>query len=216
MSQYPGSDPGQQPGNSAPQPDPRTSPAALWPGQQPGYAIQPGSQPGYPTQPTYPTQPGYPVQPSYPTGPGAPVPAQPPYGYPQQYVASPYQPVPAASGPKSPVLGLAALAIVVLATLGSLVGGWLLLQQVQQLLAGAVYTGSPSTDDLQQAMTTPIAGIGMATTIDLAGWIAAIVATATNRGRAAGIVAIVVGVIAPFAIWGYLALSFATLVQQYQ
>lgn len=222
MSQYPGGDPNQQAWGTPPT-DPRATPGqgqAYPPGYgQPTYPAQPGySQPGYAPQPGYaaPTgQPGYPAQPGYPTQP-TPAP-QPSYGYqPQAYAAVPYQPVPATNAPKSPVLGFIAFAVVVLATIGSFAAGWMMLQDVQRYIADSVYTGGPSTDEIQQAMVGWITGIGAAATVGFAGWVAGIVAAATNRGRVAGIIAIVAGVIAPFLIWGYLGMAFASLLQQYQ
>lgn len=224
MSQYPGADPGQQPWGTPPQ-APSTAPDQAAPGQayppgypQPGYPAQSGSgygQPGYPAQPGYPTQPGYPAQPGYPTQP-APG-SQPNYGYqPQAYAAAPYQPVPVAGAPKSPVLGFIAVAVVVLAAVGSLAGGWLMLQELQRFLAEAAYTSTPSTEELQQAITGPIAGLSIAGTVGFAGWIAGIVAAATNRGRMAGIIAIVVGILAPIVISVYLAMSFVSMLEPYQ
>jgi hypothetical protein len=227
MSQYPGGDPNQQAWGTPPT-DPRATPGqgqAYQPGQgQPTYPAQPGySQPGYAQQPGYaaPTgQPGYPgsgypAQTGYPTQP-TPAP-QPNYGYqPQAYAAAPYRPAPADNGPKSPVLGFIAVAVVALATVGSLAAGWVMLQELQRYLADAVYTGTPSSDEIEQAIVGPITGIGIAATTGFAGWVAGIVAAATNRGRVAGIIAIVAGLIAPFLIGGYLAMAFASLVQQYQ
>jgi hypothetical protein len=187
---------------------------------QPTYPAQPGySQPGYPAQPGYAApsaQPGYsgsgyPAQPGYPTQPTQA--SQPNYGYqPQAYAAVPYQPAPADSGPKSPVLGFIAVAVVVLATVGSFAAGWVMLQDLERYLAGAVYTGIPLTDGIERAIVGPITAIGIAATIGFAGWVTGIVAAATNRGRVAGIIAIVVGIIAivagiiaPFLLGGYLA-----------
>jgi hypothetical protein len=228
MSQNPGQYPGQQPWGGAQQPDPQPAPDQ---GGQPGYGTQPGyaSQPPYGTSPTYPAQPGYGTQPGYAPQPhqypGQPVYGQPAYGQPtygqpvygqpaQQFVAAPYQPASAATGPRNPVLGFIALGVVVLATLASLAGGWRMLADMQPFLAGSIYTGSTDSEAVRVAITGPITAIVTAATVGFAGWIAGIVAAATNRGRVAGILAIVVGVIAPFVIWGYIGFSIAAMAQQ--
>lgn len=196
MSQRPEGDPGQQSWSGVPQPDPRTTPGPPTPGQ--GYRPDAASQHGY----------GYGGQPG-----DAPPPGYPPQPYaPQQYAPAPYPPRPGSSGPRSPVLGYVALGVVVLATLGSLAGGWLTIQDAASVLAGSEYTGLPDRGDLEQALIGPISVVGASSTLGFAGWVAGIVAAATNRGRVAGIVAIVVGVIAPVLIWGYIGLSFAMLI----
>jgi hypothetical protein len=196
MSQRPEGDPGQQSWSGVPQPDPRMTPRPPAPGQ--GYRPDAPSQHGYGCG----GQPGYAPQPGYPPQPYAP----------QQYAPAPYPPRPGSSGPGSPVLGYVALGVVVLATLSSLAGGWLTIQDVVSLLAGSEYTGQPDRGDLEQALIGPISVVGASSTLGFAGWVAGIVAAATDRGRVAGIVAIVVGVIAPVLIWGYIGLSFAMLI----
>jgi hypothetical protein len=222
MSQTPGGNPGQQPWGGAPQPDPRLTPGQGSPGggqgYPPGYGTQPGYvQPGYGSQPGYGPQPGYGAQPPGYAPQPQPYATQPVYGQqPQPYAPVPYQPTPARSTPGSPVLGFIALTVVALAAIGTFAGGWVMLQETQAFLDGSVYTGSTDSDALQQAIIGPITAVGAAAMIGFAGWIAGIIAAATNRGRVAAILAIVVGVAAPLLIWGYVALSFAAMVQQYR
>lgn len=216
---------GTQPGYPTP-PGYSQQPGYTQPGyaQQPGYTQQPGYQPGYSqqgyaqqpgyTQTGYPGQAGYGARPGYPQQPQQ-YPSQPPYGQPQQFAAVPYQPVPAA-GPGSPLVGFLALGVVVLATIASLFGGWLMLQEMQPFLTSAIYSGSTDSEAIQRAIAGSATWISVSATVGFAGWVAGIVAAATNRGRTAGILAIVIGVIAPFLIWGYVGLSIASMLQQYR
>ncbi len=140
------------------------------PGQPYGQANQPYGQPNQPY--------GQPNQ-AYgqPAQPYAPAPQQPQYAYPQQAyaqapVASPYAQPQAAA--RSPLLGMIALGGVVVC----------------------------ANEELTEALVNQLGGSALLA-LNVAGyggfgfWIAGIVATATRRGRAYGVWAIILGVLAP-------------------
>ncbi len=189
------------------------------PGQQhpqPGYGQQ-YPQPGYGSQPQagqqYP-QPGYLQQPQQPQQP-QPQPQQNPYQIThyaaqygnqpaqQQYPQQAYQPSLALR--KSPVLGWAAFGIVMVA---------LILVSVSAQTVGTIFgdviiaTGSTDIDSTtlsqvaseQAPLQTMMLSIG--STIGFAGWVVGIVAAIIGRGRLWGVLAIVVGILAPFIMFG--------------
>ena len=144
-------------------------------------------------------------------------PAQ-PYNYPtQQAPAQPYgQPVQgfaptpigaygatAAPTKRSPILGLIALALVVISGIVLSLYAW----QIGSVLGAYVVSGTLSINQYNQ---TEIAqqivsqlGSGFAALgswsigVGFVGWILGIVATATKRGRAFGVLAIILGILAP-------------------
>jgi hypothetical protein len=197
--------PVQQPyGQAAPQPysqpvqQPYGQPAA-----QP-YA-QPYAQPAGPSygQPySYPTQ----QQPNQPQS----------YGEMQPYAqGADFVPgyTPAQSEKRSPVLGTAALVLVMVCgvvlswamwRLGGLVG----------LMAVNGSVDLSSQTQVQQAVLQQLGGtwsilLNGSMFLGFAGWVMGIVATATKRGRAFGVMAIVLGVLAPFAAIGALVAAMA-------
>ena len=227
MSQNPGPGYGQasppdQPYGYPPQQAP-TQPYGQQPQTQP-YGQQPQTQPyGQPPQ-TQPygqppqTQPyGQPPQqaPAQPYGqPPQQAPAQ-PYAYPaQQAPPQPYgQPVQGFSPPpmgaygataapvkKSPVLGLIALALVVIC-------GLILTFYLYRLGAVAgpyAVNGTLDTSTQPQLVQDVANQLGVLSVlgstsgfVGLIGWILGIVATATKRGRGFGVMAIILGILAP-------------------
>lgn len=182
-------------------------------GHQPGYeqSSQPGygqssEQPGYgqSSQPGYgqsSAQPGYP-QPSQTYGQGAQ------HGYPQQQAGYPspqqayaYGQAPAgyqAPTKRSPVLGMIALGVVLVC---GVIFTWLMWNLG---VTGAPLFVQAAGDQevatqllLDQLGTTGTVLLNVSTYGGFAAWVAAIVATATNRGRAYGIWGIVMGVLSP-------------------
>lgn len=204
--QYPQQDPyqqsyGQPQGGWTAQPDPNAQQYG-----QPGYGGQPNGQGGY--QPGYDqqgydqqgwgaggfqgtnAQQGYPQQ-QYPQA-GYPA-AQQAYGQPLPYATS--------TQPRSPLLGMIALGVVVICTV---VFGWVMFR-MGALLGPVLVTTYGELD--QQQMTeelvqrlgaTDMLLLNLGTYGGIAGWITGIVATATKRGRPYGIWAIIIGVLAPF------------------
>lgn len=184
MSQNPGPGYGQ-----TPPPDPRYG----YPPQQP--ATQPYGQPPQQAQPY-----GYPPQQP---------PAQ-PYGYPgQQPQTQQYgQPAPMAaygSAPtkRSSAMGLIALALVVVCAIALSVSLWHMGGVVGQLAVNG--TIDPTNQaELQAALLSEIGGIWIvlidgSALLGFVGWVLGIVAVATARGRAFGVVTIILGVLAPIA-----------------
>ncbi|MBI4900519.1 MAG: hypothetical protein HY829_08590 [Actinobacteria bacterium] len=206
------------------QPD---SPPYGQPVQQP-YG-QPVQQPyGQPVQQPY----GQPVQPPYaqPTAQPYGQPGGQPYSFPAQQQPNqpgPYgemQPyaqgaglapgyTPAQTEKRSPVLGTAALVLVMVCgvvlswamwRLGGLVG--------PMAVDGSVDLSSQT--QVQQALLRQLGGtwsvlLNGSLVLGFAGWVMGIVATATKRGRALGVTAIVLGVLAPFAAIGALVAALA-------
>ena len=206
MSQNPGSGYGQTP--------PPDQPYGYPPQQAPGqpYGQPPQTQPyGQPPQPA--TQP-YAQPATQPYGSPPQKPAQ-PYPYPnQQSPAQPYgQPVQgfaptpsgaygtAAPAKRSPILGIVSLAIVVISgviltvylyKIGMVAGPY--------AVNGALDTSTQPqlVQDVMNQLGGILAALGNASgAVGFAGWIMAIVATATKRGRAFGVTAIILGVLAP-------------------
>jgi hypothetical protein len=178
--------PGAQPYGQPPQ-QPATQPYGQ-PPQQPGtqpYGQQPQQMPaqpyGYPPQQP-PTQPyGQPVQGFAPTPSGA-------YGA----TAAPVK--------KSPVLGMIALAIVVICGVVLSLYVW----RVGSVAGPYAVNGALDTSTQPQLMQDVVSQLGAWVTLGsisgiagFIGWILGIVAVATKRGRAFGVMAIILGILAP-------------------
>lgn len=178
--------------------------------------------PGQP-QPPY----GYPSQPpAYGAGQTQPYPPyqqqQPqPWGgqpAPQRYPTVPYGTAPqyvgAAPEKKSSMLGIIGFAVVVLSTLVAIVlaagsgpafSQYLAIfppnatqEQIQQILNSMTPAEQQA---LGSAFVGPLLGVTVASIAGFIGWIVSIVATATARGRGWGIAGIILGVLAPVAIF---------------
>ncbi|MFZ1411507.1 MAG: hypothetical protein WAS07_08620, partial [Micropruina sp.] len=220
--------PSQQP---APQPSypqqPGSQPAGYGAPAQPGYGApaQAGygaaSQPGYPPQ-GYGQQ-GYPPQGQNPA----------PYGAPQQYGQNPYgnQPYaanydpqgqlaypvgasypPIAPAAKSPLLGMAALGLVVICGVAMSAVLW----QLGGLLGELVTSGQidPNDQEGMQMMLMervgPLLSLGLNASmlVGFAGWVMGIIATATQRGRSYGVWAIILGILAPIIAFTLMMVAF--------
>jgi hypothetical protein len=234
MSQNPGPGYGQTPPPGQPYGYPPQQPATQPYGQAPQQAQQPVTQPyGRPPQQAQQpaTQPyGQPPQQAQPYAyPPQQAPAQ-PYNYPtQQAPAQPYgQPVqgfaPTPIGAygttappvkRSPILGLIALALVVISGIVLSLYAW----QIGSVLGRFVVGGSLSVNEFNQTeiaqqivsqLGTGFASLGsLSIVVGLIGWILGIVATATKRGRAFGVLAIILGILAPIVAFGLLFLVLA-------
>jgi hypothetical protein len=217
MSQNQGPGYGQTPPPGQPYGYPPQQPAPQPYGQPPQQAQQPATQPyGQPPQQP-PTQPyGQPPQQAQPYAyPPQQAPAQ-PYSYPtQQAPAQPYgQPVQgfaptpmdaygatAAPTKKSPILGIISLAIVVIC------GVVLTLYLYRIGVVAGPYAVSGTLDttnqpELVQNVVNQLGGVlpmlgGTSIFVGLVGWILGIVATASKRGRGFGVMAIILGILAP-------------------
>lgn len=179
-------------------------------------------QPGYPQQPGY-QQPGYPPQSYPPAGPPQapglqgypqpqPYPTQAPYqNQPQYQTQPPYYPT-APTPAKSPIVGIIALAVVAIALAGSLVGAVPLAQAMGELVATTGSTTITPEDipvSAQQALMGPMSAVMGLSVLGLAGWITGIVAAISGRGRIWGVIAVVLGVAAPFIILLVMAAGLA-------
>lgn len=174
--------------------------------QNPGpYGQNPsqGQPYGYPPQQGQPQPYGQAPQAGQPYAyPGQP---QPPYGQPAQGYAPGPNPYGTAAAPakKSSILGILALAIVVVC--GVLLSWYM--WKIGSVLGDYVTNGSLTIDaSNQNEISVAIAnqlGAGVASIGTLSGfagfvgWILGIIATVTKRGRAFGVMAIVLGVLAP-------------------
>ena len=205
MSQNPGPGYGQTPppdqpygyppqqGPAQPYGQPATQPYGQPPATQPATqsygqpATQPYGQPAtqpyaYPAQQA-PTQPyGQPVQGFAPTAMGA-------YGS----VAAPVK--------RSPVLGIIGLVIVVVCGVVITAYMWRAGGLFGQAAVGGVVnpTQQQSTQIVNQLGMGFLVAVVASMVLGLVGWIMGIVATATKRGRAFGVVTIILGVLAPIA-----------------
>lgn len=180
----------------SPQPQPWGTPA-----NQPPRPAAP--QPGYPG----PTSPGqYPPAQQYPSAYPA---QQPPPGYPAQqypqagygYAPAGYQP--AAPAQRSAILGIIALALTALATIGSVVAAIPVGELFAQIVAYAGTTDIGPEDvppALIEQANGPLAALTTLAGLGFVGWIMGIVAAVTRRGRTWGVLAIVLGIAAPFII----------------
>ena len=179
---------GQQPAGYPQQSYPQQSyPQQSYPQQ--GYS-QDGYQQAYPQQ-SYPQQ-GY-QAPGYP----AAYPQTMPYGQ-----AGPYA---QAEQPRSPLLGMISLGVVVICTV---IFGWVmfrmgaLLAPVLVTNAGAATQQQMTQELLDRLGATGLLLLNVSTYGGFAAWITGIVATATKRGRSYGIWAIIIGALAPFIGFG--------------
>lgn len=186
------------------------------------------SQPGANFPPPSPGQPNYAAQPGYQPSPqpAAPPPQRPGQAYPQPYQPPMPQPYPVAYGapvyaatpprePRNPALGIISLLIVLVATAFCLVGAWSFSNVIAEAARASYYYDELSSLEIQRMMTGPITTIAVASTVGFGGWIAAIVAAATRRGRGLAITAIIIGVMAPIITGGYLAVLLSMLVNNY-
>lgn len=190
-----------------------------YPGQ-PAYGQQPyPGQPGYSGQPGYGQQPGYGGEtPGYPGHPQQPQQPENPYQithYAAQYAAQgynqeQYQPqpayVPQARAPRSPVLGMIGLGLVVVSTIAMIVAIIPITQFIiatADLSAGSTGVNNAYLTELlleqlpMQALALNVFGF-----TGLAGWVISIIATATRRGRGWGVFGIILGILAPLIIVG--------------
>ncbi len=219
MSQNPGPGYGQ-----TPPPDPRYGYPPQQPATQPyGQPQQPGTQPyGQPPQQAQPYD--YPSQqpPTQPYGQPAQQYGQPTqqYGQPVQgFAAAPMDAYGATAAPvkKSPFLGIIALALVV-------VCGAILTFYLYRLGAVAgpyAVNGTLDTTtqpQLVQDVMNQLGGVlatlgGASGFVGFVGWILGIVATVTKRGRAFGVMAIILGILAPIIAFIALFLALAPYLQ---
>jgi hypothetical protein len=189
------------PNYGAPQANPANQPNPSYPpnpGQPPyGYPQPTQAQPQqpYPTQPYGAPQPPY-GQPQQPYGQpyGAPQPYGQPYGTPQPY---PQQPV---AVKKNPLLGRIALALVVTtAAVATYTMGPMVAVINQMIIA----TGSTDLDSdalaeaLMSSAAGPAAAFQLASFVGTAAMITGLVAAIIGRGRASGIFAFILGLLAP-------------------
>ena len=193
------------------------------PGQPYGYPPQQGpNQPyGQPQQAPNPygqaNQP-YGQPPQGPNQPyGQPPQAPNPYGQPQQGFV-PTSPTGAYGTPpakRSPILGIIALAVVVICAVVLSMYLW----QVGGIAGQVAVNGTIDTSnsaELQALVLSQLGGwslIGsLSAFLGFVGWIIGIVAVATKRGRAFGVVTIILGVLAPFVALGALVAAMAASV----
>ena len=162
---------------------------------QPGYPQQAYGQQGYGQQGHGQQQPGYP-QPGYGQQPGYPSPQQ---AYAQ---TAPYARV---TAPRSPLVGMIALGVVVVCTV---VFSWLMFRLGALMGPMLVTTYGSATQSemsemlMQQLGTSGAMALNFACLGGIAGWVTGIVATATKRGRSYGVWAIILGILAPLIGFG--------------
>ena len=206
-----GSAPGYQaPGSLPPQaPYGAQSPYAPAPQSQQQPQSPYGAQPPYGAQSPYAQQGQQPYPGGYAQHPQSAYQQAPqpyPYGYAAQPPASYQRPQ-----QRSSLLGLIALAVVAVT---AIVGVVLAFNFGHALSSVLIATGIDPTDPnaAQQLQDNPafrqfalsnagaVNGIGFASLAGIAGWVVGIVAAATRRGRLWGIVAIILGILAPVAM----------------
>ncbi|MGV8848086.1 MAG: hypothetical protein ACOH16_00935 [Propionibacteriaceae bacterium] len=202
MTQNPGSGYGQ-----APPPDPRYGYQPPQPGTPPyGQPQQPATQPyGQPQQPG--TQPyGQPPQQAQPYSYPSQQPPTQQYAQPGQgYAPTPMGAYGAAPAPtnRSPILGILALALVVISGIVLSLYSW----RVGSVLGSYVIGSSLNIDQSNQTeiaqqivsqLGTGFASLGgLSGVVGFVGWILGIIAAATKRGRGFGVLAIILGILAP-------------------
>ena len=203
MSQNPGPQYGQTPPPGQPYGYPPQQPATQPYGQPPQQMpTQPYGQPPQqaPSQPyAYPTQQG-PNQPY-----GQPQQAPNPYGQPQRGFV-PTSPTGAYGTPpakRSPILGIIALLVVLICGVVLSVSLFRMGGLLGQLAVNGTVEISSQTQ-LQEEVLSQLGGIWTlliygSGLLGFVGWILGIVAVATKRGRALGVVTIILGVLAPIA-----------------
>jgi hypothetical protein len=204
---YPPQQPATQPYGQPPQQMP-TQPYGQPPQQMPTQSYgQPPQQ--APSQPyAYPTQQG-PNQPY-----GQPQQAPNPYGQPQRGFV-PTSPTGAYGTPpakRSPILGIIALLVVLICGVVLSVYLW----QVGGIAGQVAVNGTidmSNSAELQALVLSQLGGwslIGsLSAFLGFVGWIIGIVAVATKRGRAFGVVTIILGVLAPFVALGAFVAAMA-------
>ena len=204
MSQNPGSGYGQTP----PPGQPYGYPPQQGPNQPYGQPQQAPNPYGQANQP-YGQPPQGPNQPY-----GQPPQAPNPYGQPQRGFV-PTSPTGAYGTPpakRSPILGIIALAVVVICAVVLSMYLW----QVGGIAGQVAVNGTIDTSnqaELQALVLSQLGGwslIGsLSAFLGFVGWIIGIVAVATKRGRAFGVVTIILGVLAPFVALGALVAAMA-------
>ena len=204
MSQNPGPQYGQTPPPGQPYGYPPQQPATQPYGQPPQQMpTQPYGQPPQqaPSQPyAYPTQQG----PNQPYGQPQQAPNQ-PYGQPQRGFV-PTSPTGAYGTPpakRSPILGIIALLVVLICGVVLSVSLFRMGGLLGQLAVNGTVEISSQTQ-LQEEVLSQLGGIWTlliygSGLLGFVGWILGIVAVATKRGRALGVVTIILGVLAPIA-----------------
>ncbi|HEY3409466.1 MAG TPA: hypothetical protein VGK53_14945 [Propionicimonas sp.] len=136
---------------------------------------------------------------------------QPPQGYgaPAQYQQSAY-PVPGEKVAKSPILGMIAFGVVLVCLVMVCVAAQPIGQIVSDFLLA---TGSSSIDQvmLNQVLMQQAPGQAMllqvGSTVGFAAWVTGIIAAVMGRGRMWGVLAIVVGTLAPFIMFGVMMVA---------
>lgn len=203
---------GPQGTGAGPQP-PYPTPGAYGPpagGQPPGY---PGGVSPAPTPPGYNPAGGYPQQ-QWNTQPGQPYPG-PAQGYPPGYPNA-YAPAPVAA--KSPWLGRIALIVVAGCTVIATVSMGPLADLIAQLM---VTTGSTTISEDEFVVLASAKAPGALMAMQVASWIGmaaavtGLVAAIMGRGRAAGIFALILGVLAPLIMVIYAVILIWPVVSQY-
>ena len=181
----------------------------------------PQGQPyGYPSQQGQPQPYGQPQQPAQQYGYPGQQPQQ-PYGQPAQGYAPTPNPYGASAAPakKSPILGILALAIVVLCgvllswymwKVGSVLGPY--------MTGGTLTIDASNQTEIANAINAQLgAGVaslgGLSGFVGFVGWILGIVATVTKRGRGFGVMAIILGVLAPIIAFVILFVALAPSLQ---
>ena len=200
------------------------------PGQPYGYPPQQGPNPPYGQPQQAPNPYGQPQQgpnpygqanqpygqpPQAPNQPyGQPQPPANPYGQPQQGfvpTAGAYGTAPPAK--RSPILGFLALAVVLICGVVLSVSLWRMGGLLGQLAVNGTVEITSQTQ-LQGAVLSQLGGIWTLLVygsglLGFVGWIVGIVAVATKRGRAFGVVTIILGVLAPIAAFAAMFAAMA-------
>ena len=194
MSQNPGSGYGQTP----PPGQPYGYPPQQGPNQPYGQPQQAPNPYGQANQP-YGQPPQGPNQPY-----GQPQQAPNPYGQPQQGFV-PTSPTGAYGTPpakRSPILGIIALAVVMICAVVLSMYLW----QVGGIAGQVAVNGTIDTSNQAEIQALVLSQLGgwsligsLSAFLGFVGWIIGIVAVATKRGRAFGVVTIILGVLAPIA-----------------
>ena len=137
------------------------------------------------------------------------------YGAPAQYQQSAY-PVPGQKVAKSPLLGLIAFGVVLVCLVLVCVAA----QPIGQIVSDFILaTGSSSIDQvmLNQVLMQQAPGQAMllqvGSTVGFAAWVTAIVAAVMGRGRMWAVLAIVVGTLAPFIMFGVMMAAMLPALQ---
>ena len=118
---------------------------------------------------------------------------------------------------KSPILGIIGLALVVICGIVLTASLWRMGGLLGQLAVDGTVDVT-SQEQLQSAVLDQLGGVWAILVsgsgiLGFAGWIVGIVAVATKRGRALGVVTIILGVLAPIAAFLAMAAAMASNVQ---